>query len=484
MALELRAQCERLDRSLAVAVVFVALGGVSAVPAQTPEKTIAVDRYVRAEAQRQRIPGLSVAVLRGGTLLLARGYGYANVEHRVPATDRTVYQSGSLGKMFTAALVLQLADSGRLGLDDPIRRHLPDGPARWDSVTVRHLLTHTSGIPDYTDSVVDLRRDYSEDELVRIAAGLPPLFAPGERWSYSNTGFVLLGALIRRVSGRFYGDLLRERIFVPLGMRTARVISEADIVPNRSEGYRLVGDTLKHQEWVSPALNTTADGSLYVTVHDLARWAAGLDAHRVLSARDLETAWTPVRLNDGGTYPYGFGWAVGVLRGRPRVGHTGSWQGFKTSLERFPGADLTVIVLANLEQARPQAIALAIAGILEPSLVPPHRLAAPLPGPMPPSPADTALRRLAEDTAWDALTPGLRRFLSAPDRREWGELVSRVSAWTPLGCDPVAGQPIARLGASVTRLCYARGRDDAESVAVTVFYTDDWRVADVDSYRY
>jgi CubicO group peptidase (beta-lactamase class C family) len=118
------------------------------------------------------VPGLSVAVLRNGRVLLARGYGYANVEHRVRATDRTVYQSGSLGKQFTAALVLQLADSGRLGLDDPIRRHLTEGPPGWDSIAVRHLLTHTSGIPDYTDSVVDLRRDYTEDELVRVVAGL------------------------------------------------------------------------------------------------------------------------------------------------------------------------------------------------------------------------------------------------------------------------------------------------------------------------
>jgi CubicO group peptidase (beta-lactamase class C family) len=476
----------RLHRGLALAAV--AIGGASAAAAQTPERMRAVDRYVREELQRQRIPGLSVAVLRGGKVLLARGYGYANVEHQVPATDSTVYQSGSLGKMFTAALVLQLADSGRLGLDDPIRRHLPEGPPRWDSITVRHLLTHTSGIPDYTDSVVDLHRDYTEDELVRVAAALPPLFAPGERWSYSNTGYVLLGAIIRRVGGRFYGDLLRDRIFAPLGMRAARVISEADIVPHRSEGYRLAGDTLKHQEWVSPSLNTTADGSLYFTVHDLVRWLMGLDAHRVLSAPDLAAAWTPVRLNDGGTYPYGFGWMLGDMRGRPRLGHTGSWQGFKTSLERFPQADLTVIVLANLEQARPDAIALGVAGILEPSLVPPHRLAARLPGPMPPEPLDTVLHRLSsdtvEDSVTDALTPGLRRFLSAADRREWGDLASRISGWTPLGCDRVPGQPITRLGASVTRLCYARGADREGNVAVTVLYTDEWRVADVDTYRF
>ncbi len=469
---------------LALAVGWIVLAAGQVVAAQGPDGMARADRYIREEVRRQRIPGLSIAVVRGGKVLLARGYGYADVEHRVPATDRTVYQSGSLGKMFTAALVLQLADSARLGLEDPIRRHLPEGPATWDAITVRHLLTHTSGIPDYTDSAVDLRRDYTEDQLVRIVAALPPLFAPGERYSYSNAGYVLLGAIIRRVSGRFYGDLLHERIFGPLGMRSARIISEADIVPNRSQGYRLVDASLKHQEWVSPTLNTTADGSLYFTVQDLLRWAAELDAHRVLSANNLAAAWTPVRLNDGGTYPYGFGWAVGELRGRPRVGHTGSWQGFQTSLERFPEADLTIVVLANLDQALPDAIALGVAGILDSSLVPPHRLAGPLRGPTPPVPVDVVLRALSVGNDSAALSPGLHRFLSPADRRDWGELASQVSVWTPLGCDRVLGRPIARLGAAVTRVCYARGDGRGAGVLVTLSYAEGWRLADVESYRF
>jgi CubicO group peptidase (beta-lactamase class C family) len=400
----------------------------------------------------------------------------------VPATDSTVYQSGSLGKQFTAALVLQLADSGRLSLDDPIRRWLPEGPSRWDSVTVRHLLTHTSGIPDYTDSVVDLHREYTEGHLVQVAAGLPPIFAPGARWSYSNTGYVLLGAIIRRVTGRFYGDLLRERVFTPLGMRTARIISEADLVPNRSDGYRLEGDSVKHQEWVSPSLNTTADGSLYLTVHDLARWAMALDQGRGLSAADRAKAWTPVRLNDGGSFPYGFGWMLDPVRGRPSIAHTGAWQGFKTSIARYPDARLTVIVLANSAEARPEAIGLAVAGILDPSLVPPHRLAAPLPGPRPPLPADSVVRALANDSTSELLTPGLRRFLSADEREEWGERGAKVTAWTALGCDPAS--TTERLGARVARWCYARGSGPDGGVALVLAYTEDWHVAEADTYGY
>jgi CubicO group peptidase (beta-lactamase class C family) len=469
------------------AVLVVSAFGLCAPPwaaAQVEGRLADVDRYLRDEVRRERIPGLSVAVLRKDRVLLARGYGFADVENRVPATDSTIYQSGSLGKQFTAALILQLADSGSFRLDDPIRRFLPEGPAAWDSISVRHLLTHTSGIPDYTDSLVDLRRDYTEDELVRLAAGLPLQFRPGDRWSYSNTGYVLLGAIIHRVSGSFYGDLLRERVFGPLGMRTARVISEAAIVPNRADGYRLVDGTLEHQEWVSPTLNTTADGSLYLTVHDLARWVRGLDTGQVLGAASLEAAWTPVRLNNGGSFPYGFGWMLDRLRGRPHVGHTGSWQGFRTSLQRFPEAGLTVIVLANLEQANPYAISLALAGLLDPSLVPPHRLAGPLPGPLPPIPADSLLRRIAERREGDRATPGLSRFLPAPERARWGEVASAGTDWTPLGCDHVAEQGITVLGARVAHVCYAHAHGADGDRLVTIQYTDTWQAAQVDDYRF
>ncbi len=471
-------------RGLTLAAAVIALIGARGARAQSAARVAAVDHYLRDELRRQHIPGMSVAILLGHRVLLSRGYGFANVELRAPATDSTVYQSGSLGKQFTAALILQLADSGRLGLDDPIRRYLSEGPPRWDSVTVRHLLTHTSGIPDYTDSAVDLHRDYTEDQLVRVAADLPPLFAQGDRWSYSNTGYVLLGVLIHRVTGVFYGDLLRERIFTPLGMRSARIISESDIVPNRAAGYRLAGDTLRNQDWVSPSLNTTADGSLYLTVRDLARWASGLDAHRVLSRSDLAAAWAPVHLNGGGTYPYGFGWFLTGMRTRPRIGHTGAWQGFRTSIERFPESGLTVIVLTNLEQARPDAVALAVAGILDPALTPPHRLTAALPGPVPPAPLDSLLAAIASASDSALVTPGLHRFLAAAERDEWRTTLSDVSAWTPLGCDPADGRGITRLGAEVAHVCYARGHAADRDVAVTVSYTADWRAADVGSYDF
>ena len=334
--------------------------------------TVAINRYVQAEVDRQRIPGLSIGVLVGDLVIMSRGYGFANLELRVPASDSTIYQSGSMGKQFTAALVEMLVAGHRLRLDDIIARWFPEGRDVWRSVTVRHLLTHTSGIAEYTDSTFDYRKDYTEDDLVKFAASRPLTFAPGTKWSYSNTGYLLLGVLIHRITGQFYGDLLRDSVFRPLGMRAARVISEADIVPNRAAGYELQHGELKNQEWVSPSLNTTADGALYLTVRDLAQWAIALNHRHVVGAALLDTAWTPVRLADGTTYPYGFAWYLIDQHGKPRISHTGSWQGFKTVIARYPGAaggsGLTVIVLANLAEAQVAPIAYAVAGLIDPAL--------------------------------------------------------------------------------------------------------------------
>jgi CubicO group peptidase (beta-lactamase class C family) len=455
---------------------------IQAAPVRAQAALDSVDRYVRAELARQRIPGISVAVLRGDSVLLARGYGFANLEHRVPATDSTIYQSGSVGKQFTAAAIVTLAREGKLGIDDPVRKWLPEAPSAWRKVTIRHLLTHTSGIPDYTDDLVDFRRDYTEEQLAKLYARLPLQFAPGATWSYSNTGYALLGFVVRRVTGKFYGDYLRERVFQPLGMRTARVISESEIVPNRAAGYVLAEGEVKNQEWVSPTLNTTADGALYLTVRDLAQWAIGLNHARVPDSVGLAASWTPVRLNDGGTFPYGFGWAVDDQRGYPRIGHGGSWQGFRASIQRYPEFDLTVIAMANLDAALPEAITFGIGGMLEPALLPPHLLPPRERGP--PEPVAALLAALAAGSASSRLAPGLRAFASKRVRDEWGRSLANVGRWEPLGCDAVGDRGISRLGERIARICYARATGAESRLLASVAYTADWRAAALDSYSY
>lgn len=328
-----------------------------------------VDDYIRAEMQAQQIPGLSLAVIDNGEIVLARGYGLANVEHQVPVKAETIFQSGSMGKQFTATAVMMLVEEGKLSLDDKIAKYFTDGPESWNKITVRHLLTHTSGMTDYPDDF-DLRRDYTEDELVQRIKTIPLAFQPGEKWSYSNLAYVMLGVLIHKVSGKFYGDFLQERVFKPLGMTTARVISEDDIVPNRAAGYRVANGQLKNQNWVSPSLNTTADGALYLTVYDMAKWDAALYTGKLLKRASLEAMWTPVKLNDGKTHPYGFGWALGEVRGHHIVEHGGSWQGFKSQISRYVDDKLTVVVFANQARANPAKIAHQVAALFNPDLSP------------------------------------------------------------------------------------------------------------------
>ena len=328
-----------------------------------------VEEYIRSEMVSQQIPGVSLAVIRNGEIVLARGYGLANIEHQVPVKPETIFQSGSMGKQFTATAVMILVEEGKLSLDDKITKYFTDTPAAWNNITVRHLLTHTSGMTDYPRDF-DLRLDYTEDELVQRIKTIPLAFEPGAKWSYSNLAYVMLGVLIHKVSGKFYGDFLQERVFKPLGMTTARVISETDIVLNRAAGYRLVNGQLKNQEWVSPSLNTTADGALYLTVYDMAKWDAALYGEKLLKRTSLEEMWTPVKLNDGKTHGYGFGWALGEVRGHRFVEHGGAWQGFKAQISRYVDDKLTVVVFANQISANPAKIAHGVAGLFNAELAP------------------------------------------------------------------------------------------------------------------
>ncbi len=331
-----------------------------------------VDDLVRAEMEMQRIPGLSIAVVRDGMVVKAQGYGFANLEHKVPATADTIYQSGSVGKQFTSAGVMLLVEDGKIGLDDKVSKYFPNTPDTWKEITVRHLRTHTSGIPGYDyGGKFDLRKDYTEDELLQEAMKLPMDFPPGTKWKYSNTGYVLLGILIGKVSGKFYGDFLKDRVFTPLGMTTARIINEPDIIPNRAAGYELVKGEWKNQSWVSPVLNTTADGSLYLTVQDMAKWDMVLYTDTLLKKASRDTIWTPVKLADGKTHPYGFGWQLSDTNGHKTIEHGGAWQGFTSYITRYPDDHLSVIVLTNRAGANPGKIAKQIAGSYLPALAPP-----------------------------------------------------------------------------------------------------------------
>jgi CubicO group peptidase (beta-lactamase class C family) len=289
--------------------------GTSSSPADPGMK---VDAYVRGEIAREGIPGLALGVYRDGMIVKAEGYGLANLEWDVPAKADTVFQSGSVGKQFAATAVMMLVEEGKVGLDDPVQKYFPDAPDLWKNIKIRNLLSHTSGLGEYEnaartkpDGPFYLRLDMNEDELYKRISAMPMDFQPGEDWSYRNTNYVLLGILIHKVTGKFYGDYLEERIFKPLGMTATRIISDRDIIPHRAAGYELVKGQLKNQEWVSPTFNSTADGTLYFTVLDLEKWDAALYTEKLLKRSSFEQMWTVMKLNNGrpNKANYGFAWA-------------------------------------------------------------------------------------------------------------------------------------------------------------------------------
>jgi CubicO group peptidase (beta-lactamase class C family) len=346
------------------ALCLLAFGLILATPPGAAAAPDPVAQFVRAEMQRQHIPGLTLLVARNGKTVRAEGYGLSNIELNVSATPASIFQSGSVGKQFTATAVMMLVEEGKVGLDDPLSKYFPDGPAAWKQVSVRELLSHTAGFGDYPKGF-DMRRDYTETDLIKMVEAIPLAYPPGTNWSYSNLGFLTLGVLIHKVTGQFYGDFLQQRIFRPLGMSTTRVMSEADIIPNRSAGYRLVNGQVKNQEWVSPTLNTTADGALYFSILDLAKWDAALYTDQLLKRSSLEQMWTvaPLRNGKANSGHYGFGWFIEQQHGHRLVEHGGAWQGFKTHISRYVDQGLTVVVLTNLAGADPGRVAHGVAAI-------------------------------------------------------------------------------------------------------------------------
>jgi len=351
-------------------------------PPLTPAQAGAIDQLVKSEMTRQRIPGLEVGLYSRGQVLLAKGYGLADVELDVHVTARTLMQSGSVGKQFVSTAVMMLVEEKKLSLDDSITRYFPDAPATWKPIQIKNLLSHTSGLSEYVsgdrigaNGPFYLRLDFTEDELIKKIYALPIEWAPGEKWGYRNTNYVILGMLIHKVTGERYDQFLHDRIFAPLGMASTRLINDRDIIKNRSSGYQIDDNgELKNQEWVSPTFNSTADGALYFNVVDLAKWDKTLYTTRLLTQASLDRIWTVYPLLDGKPNPanYGFGWEITQFHGHKRMEHEGAWQGFSCDISRYPDDSLTVAVLANLDagHSEPALIAHVVAGLVEPDLMP------------------------------------------------------------------------------------------------------------------
>jgi len=381
---------KRLRPLLPALIAFALLSGLDSAHAVTHAQATsspadaAVDKAVLTEMKQQRIPGVALGVYRDGQIVKAQGYGLANVELNVHVKPETLFQSGSVGKQFVSMAIMMLVEEGKVNLEDSITNYFPDAPAGWKPIKVKNLLSHTSGLAEYESDARTkpgapfyLRLDHSEGELLRMIEAMPVENAPGEKWAYRNTNYVLLGMLIHKVTGEFYADFLTQRIFKPLGMNSTRLISEADIIPNRAAGYQIEKGELKNQDWVSPTYNSTADGALYFNVLDIAKWDAALYTEKLVKKSSLDQMWTVFKLNDGKPNPghYGFGWAIDEVNAHRVLEHGGAWQGFTCYIARYLDDRLTVVALTNLdsEHSKPAKIVHAVAGIYNPALAPASR---------------------------------------------------------------------------------------------------------------
>jgi CubicO group peptidase (beta-lactamase class C family) len=319
---------------------------------------------IMAEWSQPGSAGCAVGVVRDGGLVLARGYGQADLEHEVPIGPATVFDIGSMSKQITAAVIALLAREGKLSLDDDVRRFLPELPSYEAPITIRHLLHHTSGLRDYTDLMALAgwqTEDWTtaEQALAMLARQKGLNFRPGAQYLYSNSGYFLLSVIAARAAGKAFPDLARERIFEPLGMAATHVHADhRQIVKDRAIGYALQDGrwTIAMSGW-----EQTGDGSVLTTVEDLARWVRNLDDPKVGGAALVEELLRKGWLASGEEIPYALGLRHGTHRGLATVGHNGSWAGYRSSLLRFPSERTAVIVLCNAESAEAGTIAKTIA---------------------------------------------------------------------------------------------------------------------------
>jgi D-alanyl-D-alanine carboxypeptidase len=323
-----------------------------------------LDEYIQTEMRKSKIVGLSLAIVRNGHLVKAKGYGFANIETRTPATPETIYKIGSISKQFLASGIMLLVADGKVSLDDPITKYLNAAPQSWEKITVRELLTHTSGLaaqrPENDPPGYEPFKIQPDADLIRRNYSIPLEFAPGTKWRYSNLGYFVIAEIITRASGVPWNEYLSAMIFAPAGMAATRVTSTTDIVPNRADGYVLEDGRLqKAESWIA----VRPSGAFLSNVLDMAKWDAVLYSDRVLTASMRERMWTPANLADGTTYPYGFGWSLDSWHGHRRIDHNGGIPGFLSDFERFVDDELAVIVLMNTSSGNPTQIALDVADL-------------------------------------------------------------------------------------------------------------------------
>ena len=337
---------------LAFGLISFEVGAQSELPPQ--EQLDALDKQVQEFLATQNIPGGLVAVASKGRIIHIEPYGMANVELAVPVSEKTVFEIGSISKQFVAAAAMLLVEDGKLKLDDPIHKYLPYLPGEWMGVTMKQLLNHTSGIPDYEEirSYDAYRFRMTPEEIIKIAQSRPVDFTPGQGWYYSNTGYYLASMVLERIEGQPLGRILKDRIFGPLGMTSTRLADPEAIIPNRAAGYWVnkVNELINRNP--TETSSTLGAGGLLSNAGDLAKWDAALYGDGFLSASSKAAMWSPAILPNSESTGYALGWSVTPYKGLVSQHHSGQVAGFTAFFDRFPDQEVAVIIFLNRYRIR------------------------------------------------------------------------------------------------------------------------------------
>jgi len=375
--------------ALSIPIVATTLAGSSG---DTAEQRQQIEALLSSAAQPDA-PGLAVFVRWKGQLLLEKGYGVRDLRAKTQNTPETNFRLASFTKQFTAMAVMLLVQDGKLRYDEHLTDIFPEFPAYGQTITVRNLLNHTSGLPDYEDlmekeekargvTMWSAEHQIQDEEVLQLLEkATAGKFAPGTKWAYSNSGYVVLGMIVAKVSGMPYREFLQKRIFAPVGMQRS-VVYQKGINEVRDRAF---GHSLENGKWAQTDQSSTSatlgDGGVYSNLQDLAKWDEALRKHTLLSPAEMAPALTPVKLNDGSQphWPsesdgdnlapgqpvsYGFGWFLDPCQGHRRMWHSGSTMGFRTIIQRFPNDDLTIVILANRSDFDTKAASDRIAGIV------------------------------------------------------------------------------------------------------------------------
>jgi CubicO group peptidase (beta-lactamase class C family) len=344
--------------SLATAPVF----------AEAPDTYAEVEALVEEARNEWRAPGMSVAIVVDGRIAWAQGFGAADLENDVEARPDTVYRIASISKPISATAIMQLVEQGKLGLDDPIAKYVPSFPDRGLGITLRHLLTHTSGIRHYKEGEMDLKDHFdSVEAALEIFKDDPLLFSPGTKYSYSSYAYNLLGAVVEKASGLTFEAYLKEKVWGPAGMTATRLEHQGEIVPHRSRQYVRTGGRVENAPFADLSVKW-AGGGMISTVEDLARFAIALDEGTLLKSSTLELMYEPMTLKDGSRTEYGLGWDSQTDdRGRRWIAHGGGATGGSTYILRLPERRFAITIAANVQDAGDRrALGMKIADLVLP----------------------------------------------------------------------------------------------------------------------